>query len=48
MWEDPYVGDERDRFITSGQCERVTWVKDLIDPKKLEWNWALIEEIFNE
>lgn len=48
IWRDPWIGDERWRFIKSDKVDDVKVVGDLIDYEKMEWRSDLVEQHFNE
>ncbi|XP_010696021.2 uncharacterized protein LOC104908596 [Beta vulgaris subsp. vulgaris] len=48
IWQDPWVGDDKGRFIESDRCENLKVVGDLIDYARMEWRCDVIEQNFNE
>ncbi|XP_057246871.1 uncharacterized protein LOC130589579 [Beta vulgaris subsp. vulgaris] len=48
IWSDPWVGDERGRFILSNRVEGLNTVSDLIDDTTKEWKFEAIERHFGE
>lgn len=48
IWRDRWVPDNEGFKITSEENEQVSRVIDLIDNEKMEWNYNLISEIFND
>ena len=48
LWDDPWVVDEEGRYLTSARTEQFTWVSDLIDFERKEWNVEVVEANFND
>lgn len=48
IWRDPWVGDERGRFITSVESSDLNVVTDLINAETMEWRYNVLVRYFNE
>lgn len=48
LWNDPWVGDEDERFIRSERVAGLELVSDLIDEERKEWRLETIETHFDD
>lgn len=48
IWRDPWIGDEKERFVESDEIEDLSVVGDLINFDTMEWRAELLDQYFSE
>ena len=48
IWRDPWIADEKGRFIESYEVENLSVVGDLINFNTMEWRVELIDQYFTK